>query len=129
MDFNSVVLVGRLARDPVLRYAPNGAPVCSFTLSTSRRWTNADGRRVEGTVILEVDVWKRMAEISAQFLKKGRQVLVLGTLRQSRWVDPKTGEPRSKTKVVGQQVQFLGRKTGEDSAQEHCPSDTEDSDE
>ncbi len=107
-NFSSVVIVGRLTRDPQLRYAPSGAPVCSLSLATSRRFTRQDGQKGESTTFIDVDVWRRMAEICAQFLKKGRQVLVMGSLRQSRWRDPKTQETRSKIRVVAQQIQFLG---------------------
>lgn len=107
-NFNSVVVVGRLTRDPELRYTPSGAPVCSFSIATSRRYVKEDGGRAEATTFLDVDVWRRMAEICKQFLRKGREVLVLGSLRQSRWKDPKTQESRSKIRIVAQQVQFLG---------------------
>ena len=109
-NFSSVVIVGRLTRDPQLRYAPSGAPVCSLSVATSRRFTREDGQKAESTTFVDVDVWRRMAEICAQFLKKGREVLILGSLRQSRWKDSKTQEPRSKIRVLAQQVQFLGPK-------------------
>ena len=108
MDFNSVVLVGRLTRDPELKYAPNGAPVCSFSVATNRRWTNPEGQKCESVSFLDVDVWRKMAETCAQFLKKGRPVLVLGSLKQSRWTDAATQQSRSRIKIVAQQVQFLG---------------------
>ncbi len=111
-NFSSVVIVGRLTRDPELRYAPSGAPVCSLSVATSRRFTKEDGQKAESTTFIDVDVWKRMAEICAQFLKKGREVLVMGSLKQSRWKDSKTQEPRSKIRVLAQQVQFLGRRPG-----------------
>lgn len=109
-NFTSVVIVGRLTRDPQLRYAPSGSPVCSLSVATSRRFTREDGQKTEATTFIDVDVWKRLAEICAQFLKKGREVLITGSLRQSRWKDPKTQEPRSRLRVVAQQVQFLGPK-------------------
>ena len=107
-NFNSVVIVGRVNRDPELRYSPSGAPICSFSIATSRRMTNEAGEKVEQTTFLDVDSSRRLAEMCAQFLKKGREVLVMGVLRQSRWTDPKTGEPQSKIRVVAQVVQFLG---------------------
>jgi len=107
-NFSSVVIVGRLTRDPQLRYAPSGAPVCSLSVATSRRFTKEDGQKAESTTFIDVDVWKRLAEICAQFLKKGREVLIMGSLRQSRWKDAKTQEPRSRIRVLAQQVQFLG---------------------
>ncbi len=109
-DFNSVVVIGRLVRDPELKYVANGAPVCSFSVATSRRWTRDDGQRVEETTFLDVTAWRRLGEICKQFLKKGREVLVMGTLRQSRWTDKETQQARSKIRVVAQTVQFLGRR-------------------
>jgi single-strand DNA-binding protein len=123
-NFNSVVVVGRLTRDPELRYTPSGAPVCSFSIATSRRYVKEDGRRAEATTFLDVDVWRRMAEICKQFLRKGREVLVLGSLRQSRWKDPKTQESRSRIRIVAQQVQFLGgRREAEGGAAAGAPEE------
>jgi single-strand DNA-binding protein len=116
-NFNSVVIVGRLTRDPELKYAPSGAPVCSFGVATSHPYTKDDGQKAESTTFLDVTVWRRLAEICAQFLKKGREVLVMGTLRQSRWTDPKTNQARSKIKVVAQNVQFFwGRERADEGA-------------
>ena len=113
-NFNSVVIVGRLTRDPELRYVPSGAPVCSFSVATSRKYTKEGGEKVEETTFLDVDVWKRLAETCSQFLKKGREVLVMGTLRQSRWVDQNTNQKRSKIRIVANVVQFLGRRPEEE---------------
>ncbi len=112
-DFSSVVVIGRLVRDPELRYVSNGAPVCNFSVATSRRWTKDDGQRVEETTFLDVTVWKRLAEVCKQFLKKGREVLVMGTLHQDRWTDKTTQQARSKIKVVASTVQFLGKRDEE----------------
>ena len=109
-DFNSVVVIGRLVRDPELKYVGSGAPVCNFAVATSRRWTRDDGQKVEETTFLDVTAWRRLGEICKQFLKKGREVLVMGSLRQSRWTDKETQQPRSKIRVVAQTVQFLGKR-------------------
>ena len=127
-NFNSVVVVGRLTRDPELRYVPSGAPVCSFSVATSRRYTKEGGEKVEETTFLDVDVWKRLAETCSQFLKKGREVLVMGTLRQSRWVDQNTQQKRSKIRIVANVVQFLGRRPDDephDAARVGSPVDAE----
>lgn len=107
-DFNSVVILGRLARDPELRYVGSGAPVCSFSVATNQNYTKSDGQKAQSVTFVDVTVWRRLAEICSQFLKKGRQVLVTGTLKQDRWVDTKTQQPRSKLKVVAREVKFLG---------------------
>ena len=107
-DFNSVVLLGRLARDPELRYVGSGAPVCSFSVATNQNYTKSDGQKGQSVTFVDITAWRRLAEICNQFLKKGRQVLVTGTLKQDRWVDTKTQQPRSKLKVVAREVKFLG---------------------
>ncbi len=123
-NFNSVVIVGRLTRDPELRYAPGGAPVCSFSVATSQRYTKEDGAKAENTTFLDVDVWRRLAEICHQFLKKGREVLVMGSLRQSRWTDAATQKPRTKLHLVAQNVQFLWKREGsEDPAGPAAPAE------
>ena len=109
-DFNSVVLLGRLARDPQIRYVNNGAPVCTFSVATNHHYTKSDGQKAQSVTFVDVDVWRRLAELCSQFLKKGRQVLVTGTLRQDRWIDTKTQQPRSKLKVIAREVKFLGPK-------------------
>ncbi len=117
-NFNSVVVLGRLTRDPELRYTPQGVPVCSFSLAVSSRRRSAEGSQVEDVAFLDVEVWRQPAETSAQFLKKGSQVLVYGALRQERWKDEKTGRPRSRIKVVARDVQFLPSKGGENDVAE-----------
>jgi len=107
-DFNSVVLLGRLTRDPELRYVGSGTPVCSFSVATNHHYTKSDGQKAQSVTFIDVDVWRRLAELCSQFLKKGRQVLVTGALRQDRWTDAKTQQPRSRLKVVAREVKFLG---------------------
>ena len=107
-DYNSVVLLGRLARDPELKYAPSGAPVCTFSVATNHHYTKSDGQKAESVTFVDVTVWRRLAELCSQFLRKGRQVLVSGALKQDRWIDAKTQQPRSKIKVVAREVKFIG---------------------
>ncbi len=109
-SFNSVVMVGRLVRDPEMKYVANGAPVCKFRIAASRRFTKSDGQRAEDTTFVDVDAWRRLAEICGQFLKKGRQVLIMGSLRLDEWLDAKTQQKRSKLKIVARDVQFLWSK-------------------
>jgi single-strand DNA-binding protein len=122
-DFNSVVLLGRLARDPELRYVGSGAPVCSFSVATNQNYTKSDGQKAQSVTFVDVTVWRRLAEICNQFLKKGRQVLVTGTLKQDRWVDTKTQQPRSKLKVVAREVKFLGPRPDAEPEEERAQED------
>jgi single-strand DNA-binding protein len=107
-DLNHVVLVGRLVRDPELRYTPQGAPVCEFTLASNRRFTKKDGEKVEEVIFVDAVAWNRLAEVSAEYLKKGRSVVISGTLIQDRWEDETTGQKRSKIRIQANSVQFLG---------------------
>ena len=108
-SFNSVVLLGNLTRDPELRYTPEGVPVCSFALAVNgRTQSKEDGAR--RAALFDVEAWRRLGEISAATLKKGRQVLVLGELCQDLWVDPASKRPVSKIYIVAQELQFLGGK-------------------
>lgn len=115
-SFNSVVMVGRLVRDPEMKYVANGAPVCRFRLAASRKFTKSDGQKSEDCTFVDVDAWRRLAEICHQFLKKGREVLVMGSLRLDEWTDAKTGQRRSKLKIVAREVQFLWAKESDDDA-------------
>lgn len=114
MSFNSVVVIGRVARAPELRYLPSGSPVCSFTIATSRRFTTESGGSVSETTSINVDAHRRLGEICAQFLQVGREILVMGTLHQKRRGDPKTKDAGSELRVLAQTVQFLGGRAQEE---------------
>ena len=116
-DYNSVVLLGRLARDPELKYAPSGAPVCTFSVATYHHYTKSDGQKAQTVTFVDVTVWRRLAELCSQFLRKGREVLVSGALKQDRWIDAKTQQPRSKLKVVAREVKFVGPKPSDEPAE------------
>lgn len=107
-SFNSVVLVGHMARDPELRYTPQGKAVADFAIAVNRKYTRQNGEKVEDVAFVDITVWDRMGETCAEYLKKGRAVLVSGHLVQDRWQDQQTGQKRSKLKVVAERVQFLG---------------------
>ena len=107
-DLNNVVLVGRLVRDPELRYTPQGAAVCDFTVATNRKYTKKDGEKVEEVAFIDVTSWNRMAEVAAEYLKKGRQVALAGSLVQDRWEDEATGQKRSRLRIQAERLQFLG---------------------
>lgn len=106
--FSQVTLLGHLTRDPELRYTPEGAAVCGLSVAVNHRFTRKDGEKAESVAFVDVSVWNRQAEACAEFLKKGRLVLVSGRLSQDRWEDPKTGQKRSRLQVVAASVQFLG---------------------
>jgi single-strand DNA-binding protein len=107
-NVNKVILIGRLTRDPELRYTPKQTPVTELGLAINRPVGGGeDGERREETTFVDVTVWDRQAENCCQYLSKGRTVYVEGSLRLDTWDDKTSGEKRSKLRVVAQLVQFL----------------------
>jgi single-strand DNA-binding protein len=108
---NKVMLIGRLTRDPEMRYTQSGQPVTSLSLATNRYWNDRDGNRQEGTDFHDVVCWnqgrRNLAEIVAQYTHKGALVYVEGRLQTRSWDDQNTGQKRYKTEVVAENVQFL----------------------
>lgn len=107
-NLNKVILIGRLTRDPELRYIPTGAAVCDITLAINRSYTTPNGEKKEETCFVDVTLWKKQAELCAEYLKKGRDVCIEGRLVMDKW-ETADGQKRSKLKVVAQGMQFLGR--------------------
>ncbi|HBR33657.1 MAG TPA: single-stranded DNA-binding protein [Firmicutes bacterium] len=103
---NHVVLIGRLTRDPELRYTPKGVPVATFTLAVDRQYKTQTGEREADFV--PIVVWNKAAENCANYLGKGRLCAVSGRL-QIRSYENKEGEKRRIAEVVSSSVQFLDR--------------------
>jgi single-strand DNA-binding protein len=91
MSYQKVIIVGNLGRDPEMRYTSDGTPVTTLNIATNRKWNNGDGTKGEETVWFRVSVWRRQAEIAAQYLSKGRQVMIEGRMTPDR----ATGGPRT----------------------------------
>jgi single-strand DNA-binding protein len=106
VDFNRVILAGRLVRDPEMRYTPSGTAVASFSLAVNRRSRQEGGELKEEVSFIDVVAFGKVGETSANYLKKGRAVLLEGRIQQRRW-ETKEGEKRSKVEVVANLVQFL----------------------
>jgi len=105
-DLNSFVGIGRLTRDPELRYTPSGKAVCKFGLAINRNYRNQEGNNVEDTLFINVSAWGRQAEHCSQFLKKGRRVAVNGELKSNNWQD-REGNKRVTYEINARSVQFL----------------------
>jgi single-strand DNA-binding protein len=101
------MLIGNLGRDPEIRYTQNGTAVANFTMATTDRWTDGSGERREKTEWHRIVVWAKQAEIVGEYLKKGRQVYVEGSLQTREWTD-REGQKRYTTEVRAQRVQMLG---------------------
>lgn len=110
-SLNRVMLIGRLTRDPELRYTPSGTPVCNLALATNRYGQDQNGERKEFTDYHDVVVWnmgnRKLAELCGQYLQKGRLVYVEGRLQTRSWDDAQSGQKRYKTEVNASDVQFL----------------------
>lgn len=111
-SFNQVVLMGNLTRDPELRQIPSGQSVCSFSLALNRSYKGQDGEWKEATDYVDVVAWGPLGERVAQYVTKGRPVLVNGRLQSRNW--EQDGQKRSKLEVVAQDVTFLGSRGGDD---------------
>jgi single-strand DNA-binding protein len=105
---NKVMVIGNVGRDPEMRYIPSGKPVTSFSIATSRGWTDADGERHEETEWFNVVAWGNLAEICKQHLRKGQQVYIEGRLQTRSWEDHE-GRKRFRTEVVANEMILLGK--------------------
>ncbi|HUT16019.1 MAG TPA: single-stranded DNA-binding protein [Anaerolineae bacterium] len=108
--YQKTIVVGHLGRDPEMRYTPDGTPVTSFSVATTRKWTNAAGEQQEKTTWFRVTAWRKLAETCNQYLSKGRQVLVEGDIDVSAWSDKTSGEARATLELTARVVRFLGGK-------------------
>ncbi|HAW96258.1 MAG: single-stranded DNA-binding protein [Phycisphaerae bacterium] len=106
-NFNKVLLVGNLTRDPELKSTPSNQSVAQIGLAVNRNYQTKDGEKREETTFVDCEAWGRTAEVMCQYLAKGRPVLVEGRLKLDQWQD-KDGNNRSKLKVVIENFQFLG---------------------
>ena len=109
-SFNQVILMGNLTRDPELRQIPSGQSVCSFSLALNRSYKNSEGEWQEATDYVDVVAWAGLGERVAQYVTKGRPVLVSGRLQSRSW--EQDGQKRSKLEVIAQDVTFLGGRGG-----------------
>lgn len=133
MYLNKVFLIGRLTADPVLRTTPSGQSVCSFSIATNRVWTDrGSGQKKEETQFHSIVLWRRLAEISSQFLTKGSLVFIEGRLQTRSWQDP-SGKKQYRTEITAERMQLGPRAAGkvvpkgEETAPEEIPIIEEDS--
>ena len=106
---NKVMIIGRLGRDPELRYTQTGSPIASLNIATDESYVDRDGNKVERTEWHRVSVFQRQAENCANYLTKGSLVYVEGSLQTRKWQD-QNGQDRYTTEIKAQRVQFLDRR-------------------
>ena len=104
--FNKVILMGNLTRDPETRQTPNGQSVTNFALAVNRTWKGQDGSTQEQVSFIDCVAWGKTGEVIAQYIQKGRPILVSGRLDQRSW--EQDGQKRSKVEVVVEDFNFVG---------------------
>lgn len=104
---NKVILVGNLGKDPEVRYMPNGNAVANFTVATSESWKDQQGQQQERTEWHNIVMYRRLAEVAGEYLKKGSKVYIEGKLQTSKWQDQATGQDRYKTEINASEMQML----------------------
>ena len=104
---NKVILLGNLGRDPELRFLPNGDAVCNFSIATTDSWKDKAGEKQEKTEWHNIVMYRKLAEIAGEYLKKGRPVYLEGRLQTRKW-QTKDGQDRYTTEIVADNMQMLG---------------------
>lgn len=105
-DLNRVTLIGRLVKDPELKYLQSGTAIANFTIASNRVYNTANGEKKEDVSYFDCLAWGKQGEIIVEYCKKGKRIAVEGRLQQNRWEDP-DGKKRSKIEIVSENVQFL----------------------
>jgi single-strand DNA-binding protein len=119
---NKVILMGNLGKDPEVRFMPNGDAVCNFSIATTDSWKDKAGERQEKTEWHNIVMYRRLAEIAGEYLKKGRPVYIEGRLQTRKW-QTKEGQDRYTTEIIADSMQMLG---GRDGASAQLGSNAED---
>lgn len=109
MSVNKVILVGNLGQDPTIRYMPNGDAVANFSIATSESWKNSNGERVSRSEWHNIVIYRKLAEIAGQYLKKGSSVYLEGRI-QSRKYTGKDGIERTAYEIIASEMKMMGGK-------------------
>jgi len=135
MSVNKAILIGRLGKDPDLRYTPGGKAVASFSLATTERWSNPEGQKQENTTWHNIVAWGKQAETMKEYLVKGKEVYIEGRI-SNRSYDDKDGNKRYISEVVVQNFSFIGSREGggssgskpvpDETSQQPAPAEAED---
>ena len=122
---NKVMIIGRVGRDPEMRYTPSGRPVTTFSISTSRTWNSADGQKRTETEWFNVVAWSNLAEICKQYLTKDRLVYIEGRLQTRHWDDPE-GNKHSALEIVANEMIMLDERRESSQTAESFEESSED---
>jgi single-strand DNA-binding protein len=112
---NKVILVGRLGKDPELKYTPSGAPVAKFTLATDEVFKDRAGEQQRRTEWHTIVAWNKLAEICGEYLVKGKQVYIEGSIRSRQWED-QSGNKRTAYEIIARDMRMLGSRADSERA-------------
>ncbi len=112
---NKVILIGRLGKDPELKYTPNGSPVARFTLATDEVFKDRAGEQQKRTEWHTIVAWNKLAEICGEYLTKGKQIYIEGSIRSRQWED-QSGNKRTSYEIVARDMRMLGSKADSERA-------------
>lgn len=115
---NRVILVGRLGKDPEIKYTPSGTPMATFSLATDESRKDASGNRQQITEWHNVVLWGKSAEIAGEYLRKGKLIYVEGRLQTRSWDDAQSNEKRYRTEIIGDRFTMLGGRGEQGESQE-----------
>lgn len=113
---NKVILIGRLGKDPEVRYTAGGQAVANFSVATDESYKNREGEKVQKTEWMNIVMWGKLAEVAQQYLKKGQLVYLEGKLQTRSWEDKQTGAKKYTTEIVAFTLKMLGGNGGEKTA-------------
>lgn len=114
-SINKVILIGRLGKDPEVKYTNNGAPVAKFTLATDEVFKDRAGEQQKHTEWHNIVAWNRLAEICGEYLTKGKQVYIEGNIRSRQWED-QSGNKRTSYEIIAREMKMLGSKSDSSSS-------------
>lgn len=118
MYLNKATIIGNITRDPELKALPTGMKVCSFSIATNRVWKDTNGAKQEAVEYHNIVVFGKQAESTAQYMKKGSQILVEGRIQTRSWEDKNSGEKKYRTEIVAENVQFGSKLNSKSESQE-----------
>lgn len=125
---NKVILMGRLTRDPEMRYTPSGTPVADFGLALNRKWKDAQGELKEEVTFVDVTAFGKQAETVSQYFRKGSRILIEARLKTESWEDKQSGQKRSKLGVVLESFNFVDSNVSEGGKSDQQPQTQQGSD-
>ena len=114
-SINKVILIGRLGKDPEVKYTPSGAPVAKFSLATDEVFKDRSGEQQKRTEWHNIVAWNRLAEICGEYLTKGKQIYIEGSIRSRQWED-QSGNKRTSYEIVAREMKMLGSRADSERA-------------